>query len=98
MVRRHGPAATRAAWMIYGGGRDSQPFPDLPTVASFPETTLNARSARATSGDPIVLPTSGPMAPRRAVIGQMYNQLATVSLAAEVDALYFAPDVTPLRP
>ena len=85
-----------AVWMLYGGGEDSQPFPDLPRQAAYPSGTLNARLARR--GTPAVLPV-GPAsaAPNRVEIGHMYNAVTPVDLAVAVDAVHFAPTVTPLQ-
>ena len=85
-----------AVWMLYGAGEDSQPFPDLPRRAAYPTGTLNARLARG--GTPAVLPVRPISEGRNPVeIGHMYNAVTTVDLAAAVDAVHFAPTVTPLQ-
>jgi hypothetical protein len=84
--------------MLYSEGEDSQPFPDLPTRASYPADTLNAFLAR--EGTPLVLPVRptprGTPSPPVA-IGHMYNAVVPVELGAAVDAVHFVPSVTPLR-
>lgn len=86
-------------WMIYGGGTDSQPLPDLPNQATYPRDSLNA--LLGLHGPPLVVPTapaaSGVLA-EPIGIGQMYNQVIPVHLPAQADALFFLPGVSPLRP
>lgn len=83
-------------WMIYGGGGDSQPLPDLPRKADFGPDTLNARLA-ARFDRPVLLDArSAPDAPVR--IAHMYNTVIETALPGAVDALWFVPGVTPLRP
>lgn len=82
-------------WMIYGGGEDSQPLPDLPRRADFGPDTLNARLA-ARFARPVLLDArSAPDAPVR--IAHMYNTVIETALHGAVDALWFVPGVTPLR-
>jgi len=82
-------------WMIYGGGEDSQPLPDLPRRADFGPDTLNARLA-ARFDRPVLLDVrSAPDAPVR--IAHMYNTVIETALPGAVDALWFVPGVTPLR-
>ena len=82
-------------WMIYGGGEDSQPLPDLPRKADFGPDTLNARLA-ARFDRPVLLDArSAPDAPVR--IAHMYNTVIETALPGAVDALWFVPGVTPLR-
>jgi erythromycin esterase-like protein len=86
---------TFVVWMLYGGGSDSQPLRDLPRTANYPPDSLNARLARRFTA-PTLLHTAGaPTAPVR--IGHLYNMLISVSLPGQVDAIWFAPAVTPLR-
>jgi erythromycin esterase-like protein len=85
-------------WMIYGGGADSQPLPDLPNQATYPRDTLNA--LLGLQARPLVVPTapaaSGILA-EPIGIGQMYNQVIPVHLPAQADAVFFLPSVSPLR-
>jgi erythromycin esterase-like protein len=89
-----------AAWMLYGGGRDSQPFPDLPQTAVYPPTSLNAALARM--GMPLVLPITEDAAAGALSadvgVGHMYGQVVSVHLPSEVDAIWFLPSVSPLQP
>jgi hypothetical protein len=82
-----------AVWWLYGAGTDSQPFPDLPQRAAFPERSLNRRLA--VRGVPLVAGTVG--LDGRLEIGHLYNQVVPVDLGAEADAIFFTPTVTPLR-
>ena len=83
-------------WMIYGGGEDSQPLPDLPRRADFGPDTLNARLA-ARFDRPVLLDVrSAPDVPVR--IAHMYNTVIETSLPGAVDAIWFEPRATPMRP
>lgn len=83
-------------WMIYGGGEDSQPLPDLPRRADFGPHTLNARLA-ARFDRPVLLDArTAPDVPVR--IAHMYNTEIETRLPGAVDALWFIPRVSPLRP
>jgi erythromycin esterase-like protein len=104
---------TRAVWMLYGAGVDSQPFPDLPTRVAYPADSLNGRLAayarlRADSGAsphaPAHAPLVVPIAPaandalaNEVGIGHLYNMVVPVHLPSEIDALFFVPTVSPLR-
>ena len=85
-----------SAWLVYGEGEDSQPFPDLPTRATFPPESLNRRLAAR--GAPLVVPV-----PASGVfdddigVGHLYSQVVPVHLPSEADALFFVPRVSPLR-
>lgn len=86
-----------AVWFIFGGGRDCQPFTDLSCELRFPSDTLNARLLALDC--PLVVPTA--MAPDgfpkgTVGIGHLYSLVASVDLAAQADAIFFLPDVTPL--
>ena len=82
-------------WMIYGGGEDSQPLPDLPRRADFGTDTLNARLA-ARFDRPVLLDArQAPDTPVR--IAHMYNTVIETALPGAVDALWFVPRVSPLR-
>jgi hypothetical protein len=83
---------------VYGRGTDSQPLPGLPNQATYPRDSLNAQLAL--HGRPLVVSTA-PAAPGALAepvgVGQMYNQVVQVNLAAEADAIFFLPSVSPLR-
>ena len=85
-------------WMIYGGGTDSQPLPDLPNQATYPPDSLNA--LLGLPARPLVIPAApvgtGVLA-EPVGIGQMYNQVIPVHLPAEADAVFFLLGVSPLR-
>jgi erythromycin esterase-like protein len=82
-------------WMIYGGGEDSQPLPDLPRRADFGPHTLNARLA-ARFDRPVLLDArTAPDAPVR--IAHMYNTEIETHLPGVVDALWFTPWISPLQ-
>lgn len=86
-----------AVWMLYGSGRDSQPFPDLPQVANFPDHALNC--GLQTAGVPMVLGLSEAdhAPPGELSIGHLYNQVVPTCLSAQADAVFFLPEVSPLR-
>ena len=103
LVQNRGVDA-RAVWMVYGGGADSQPFPDLPTRVGYPNDSFNAAlaayvAARAEPDAPLVVP----MEPARELlddqvgVGHLYNLVVPVHLPSEIDALFFVPNVSPLR-
>jgi hypothetical protein len=82
--------------MIYGGGEDSQPLPDLPRTADFGPDTLNARLG-ARFDRPVLLDARrAPLDPVR--IAHMYNSVIETRLPGVVDALWFIPEASPLRP
>lgn len=87
-----------SVWLLYGGGEDSQPFPDLPGIARYPGESLNAQLARRR--DPFVVPvTPGVDALARDVgVGHMYNLVVPVHLPSQADAIFFVPRVTPMQP
>jgi erythromycin esterase-like protein len=87
-----------AVWMLYGEGEDSQPFPDLPRKANYPETSLNRRLALF--DEPVLLPLDDAPAALTAApvgVGHMYNAVVPTRLKDQVDAIYFVPRVTPLQ-
>ena len=87
-----------SVWLLYGGGEDSQPFPDLPRTARYPAGSLNAQFARR--GDALVVPVApGADALGRDVgVGHMYNLVVPVHLPSQADAIFFVPRVTPMQP
>ena len=84
-----------SAWLVYGEGEDSQPFPDLPKRASFPGDTLNRRLAAL--GVPCVVPVAADAFERDVGLGHLYNHVVPVHLPSEADAIFFVPRVTRLR-
>ncbi|HTK97925.1 MAG TPA: hypothetical protein VL379_07860 [Pseudomonadales bacterium] len=87
-----------SVWFLYGGGEDSQPFPDLPRTARYTAESLNAQLARR--GDPFIVPVApGANALARDVgVGHMYNLVVPVHLPSQADAIFFVPRVTPMQP
>jgi erythromycin esterase-like protein len=84
-----------AIWFLYGGGEDSQPFPELPRRAAFPRDTIN--TVLSEFGMPLFFRT-GAQAFREPVrIGHMYNAVVAAPLGMQADAVFFLPFVTPLR-
>lgn len=83
-------------WMIYGGGEDSQPLPDLPRKADFGPDTLNARLRKRFDRPVLLDARRAPDAPVR--IAHMYNTVIETSLPGAVDALWFSPEASPLKP
>ena len=82
-------------WMIYGGGEDSQPLPDLPRKADFGPDTLNTR-LRMRFDQPVLLDARrAPDSPVR--IAHMYNTVIETRLPGVVDLIWFAPEASPLR-
>ena len=87
-----------SVWLLYGGGHDSQPFPDLPRTASYPADSLNAHLSRRRNA--LIVPVRpGTEALERDVgVGHMYNLVVPVHLPSQADAIFFVPQVTPLQP
>lgn len=87
-----------SVWLLYGGGEDGQPFPDLPRTARYPAESLNAQVARR--GVPLIVPVApGADALARDVgVGHMYNLVVPVHLPSQADAIFFVPRVTPMQP
>jgi erythromycin esterase-like protein len=88
----------RSVWFLYGGGEDSQPFPDLPNTANYPRKSLNAQLAK--HDQPLVIPlepAAGVALERDVGVGHMYNLVVPVHLPSQADAIFFIPRVTPLR-
>jgi erythromycin esterase-like protein len=85
-----------SVWFLFGGGEDCQPFPDLPCSLEYPEDSLNARLS--TLGGPAVIDTATAPAGllSTARVGHLYNLVVPMDLAAQTDALFFLPRVTPL--
>lgn len=86
-----------SSWFVYGAGEDCQPFPDLPNTCAYPAQSLNA--ALGTAATPLLIGTTDgtPSALGDPVgIGHLYNLVARVDLARQVDAVFFLPTVTPL--
>ena len=83
-------------WMIYGGGEDSQPLPDLPRTAAFGPETLNARLRRRFDRPVLLDARRAPETPVE--IAHMYNSVIETRLPGVVDALWFIPEASPLRP
>jgi erythromycin esterase-like protein len=85
-----------SAWMLMGGGTDSQPLPDLPQTLVYPENSLNV-SLRNALGEPanISLGSDCPMTGDQ-TIGHLYSLTANVHIMAQADAVTFFPTVTPL--
>lgn len=94
IVRELGLAAI-SIWMIYGGGEDSQPMPDLPRRARYPRETLNAQLAQRFKSPSLIATQNAPDAP--VSIGHMYNAIFRTRLREQCDALFFFPQVSPMR-
>ena len=91
LVQERG-VAPFVVWMLYGAGEDSQPFPDLPGAAVYPDDSLNGLlAARGTAR------VTGAPPPGEWGVGHMYNQVVPVDLAREADAVFFLPHVSPLH-
>ena len=96
--------AARAVWMLYGGGADSQPFPDLPTRVDYPQDSFNAvlaayAASRAAPCAALVVPIepAGAALANPVPVGHLYNLVVPVHLPSEIDALFFVPNVSPMR-
>ncbi len=87
-----------SVWLLYGGGTDSQPFPDLPRVASYPADSLNARFLRRGTASIAPVAAGADALARDVGIGHMYNLVVPVHLPSQADAIFFVPQVTPLQP
>jgi erythromycin esterase-like protein len=88
-------------WMVFGGGEDGQPFPDLDRVLRPPRRSLNGLLQRV--GGSFVLPTRSddPAAARlkeKARLYHLYNGHAELRIAEQADAICFIDAVSPLRP
>lgn len=87
-----------SVWLLYGGGEDSQPFPDLPRTARYPRESLNAQLGSV--GAPLLIRLADVPADLAATpigVGHMYNTVTPTSLAGQVDAIVFVPQATPMR-
>src|SRR6185312_11328282 len=85
-------------WLVFGGGEDSQPMPDLPRRFDYPADSLNGRLRSVTT--PVLFPISGAPAglfDRPLGVGHMYNAVQPLVLGGLVDAILFLPRVTPMR-
>ncbi len=84
---------TRAVWMLYGAGKDSQPIEGLPTTLDYPASSLN-QTLLTELGEVSLLtkPPSGIVG-----IGHLYNTVAEVDLARQADCVMFFPTVSPLE-
>ena len=83
--------------MIYGGGEDSQPFPDLPRHAIYPAGTLNAALSISSRRRCCGSPTPTRLADETFELGHMYNAVIRTPLKGQVDALFYLPRVSPMR-
>ena len=83
---------TRAVWMLYGAGEDSQPIEGLPTTLDYPTTSLN-QTLLAELSEVGLLPKPPP---GMVGIGHLYNTVAEVDLACQADCVMFFPAVSPL--
>jgi erythromycin esterase-like protein len=87
-----------SVWMIWGGGQDSQPFPDLPTTFAYGRDTLNA--ALGAIRQPVIFPVAGApggLFDRPWLVAHMYNATAEARLEGQVDAILYLPTVGPMR-
>jgi erythromycin esterase-like protein len=87
-----------SVWMIWGGGEDSQPFPDLPTRFEYGRDTLNA--ALGDLCEPVMFPVTGApkgLFDRLWSVAHMYNATTKVRLEGQVDAIFYLPSVGPMR-
>lgn len=82
-------------WMIYGAGEDSQPLPDLPRKAVFAYNTLNRRLV-ARFKTPTLIRTEH-VPDEMMTIAHMYNATLRTPLKGQIDAIYFLPNVRPMR-
>uniref|UniRef100_UPI0025FA17A0 hypothetical protein n=1 Tax=uncultured Phenylobacterium sp. TaxID=349273 RepID=UPI0025FA17A0 len=85
-------------WMIWGGGEDSQPFPDLPRRFAYGRDTLNA--ALGAFRHPVIFPVAGAPAglfDRPWSVAHMYNATTEVRLEGQVDAVLYLPTVGPMQ-
>jgi erythromycin esterase-like protein len=87
-----------SVWLLYGGGHDSQPFPDLPRAASYPVDSLNGHLARRGSASVVPVAPGADALARDVGIGHMYNLVVPVHVPSQADAIFFVPQVTPLQP
>ena len=87
-----------SVWLVYGGGHDSQPFPDLPRAASYPADSLNAHLSRRGSASIVPVAPGADVLARDVGVGHMYNLVVPVHLPSQADAIFFVPQVTPLQP
>lgn len=85
-----------AVWMLYGSGRDSQPYPDLPNKVRYSGNSIN--QALLGWNRQLVLLTEGvDLLSNPVAIGHMYNAVEQIALADQADVLHFIPKVTPLQ-
>jgi erythromycin esterase-like protein len=84
-----------AIWLLHGIGTSANPWLPAPGRLAPRTGTLDAKLL-ATVNHPCLVPVTGDW--QRGKITQMHNQVLECDLAAQVDAVVFAPTVTPLRP
>ena len=89
-------------WMLFDHGEDLQPFPDLPRNLTSNSGSLNDLMSRVGSGCSYVVPTTSDD-PRARLLTEeidvmhMYNQAFRTNVPAQADAIFFTPEVSPLR-
>jgi erythromycin esterase-like protein len=81
-------------WLLHGHGATANPWLPAPGALAPGEGTLDAELAAGWE-QPCFVPVAGDCQPRR--ITQMHNMVMTCRLADQVDALVFAPQVTPVH-
>ena len=99
LCRRH-PDDVYVVWMIFGGGEDGQPFPDLSRKLRPRRRSLNAILGRV--GGNFVLPTRSFDAGARCLhdplrFYHLYNGFVELRIAEQADAICFIEHVSPMR-
>ncbi len=93
------PGQVFSAWMLYGHGKDNQPFPGLPRDLASAPGSLNAVLSEI--GPDFVLPVSNdPQArlyKKTSDIVHMYNLVFKAKVAEQADAILFTRRVSPLK-
>ena len=89
-------------WMLFGHGRDLQPFPNLPRKLSSKRGSLNHLMNQVGSGSSYLIPVVDDD-PKARLFAQeidvmhMYNHAFRTIVSKQADAILFTPKVSPLR-
>ena len=93
------PDQVFSAWMLYGHGKDNQPFPDLPRDLTSVPGSLNA--VLSDIGSDFILPVNdfrpARLFKKKMDVVHMYNLVFQAKVAEQADAILFTRRVSPLK-
>ena len=90
-----GPDRVAAIWMLCGSGRDSNPMVPGAQAVEPQRGTLNAALAAVAAGQPLLVPLTG--LEGEVVVQHMYGATFATPAIGQLDAVVFAPQVSPLK-